>query len=60
MHGKPYSYRGFFIKQWAEYVITHDDWSQLHARFLNAQVRNAKQVKLTKEQVAKMRASKTS
>lgn len=42
MHGKPYAYKEQFVKQWADYVLTHDDWSELQARFINAQVRNGK------------------
>jgi len=42
MHGKPYSYKEEFVKRWAEYVISHDDWSRQQANFLNAQVRNAR------------------
>lgn len=45
MHGKPYSYREEAVKRWAEYVITHDDWSVIQARFLNAQIRNARQMR---------------
>jgi len=54
MHGKPYSHKEFFVEKWATYVINNDDWSSLQAKFLNAQIRNARQVGLTKEQVAQM------
>ncbi len=57
MHGKPYSYRESFVKKWADYVIASDDWSNIQARFINAQIQNARQVKLTKEQVAQIRAT---
>ena len=56
MHGKPYSYKQDFVDKWANYVIAHDDWSALQAKFINAQIENAKQVKLTKEQVEKIRS----
>jgi hypothetical protein len=57
MHGKPFTYREFFVKQWADYVTTHDDWSAIQATFINAQVRNARKMGLTAEQVAAMRTS---
>jgi len=57
MHGKPFAYREFFVKQWADYVITHDDWSRQQAQFINAQVRNARNIGLSAEHVAAMRDS---
>mgnify|MGYP001585932180 CR=1 FL=1 len=42
MHGKPNSYREFFLKKWADYVISNEDWSVLQAKFINAQIKNIK------------------
>jgi hypothetical protein len=55
MHGKPFAYRELFVQKWADYVIAHEDWSRMQARFINSQIQNARNIKLTKEQVAKMR-----
>ncbi|VVB81791.1 Uncharacterised protein [uncultured archaeon] len=55
MHGKPYSLKEFFVDKWANYVVNNNDWSQMQAKFINAQIQNAKKVKLTKEQVSKIR-----
>ncbi len=42
MHGKPYDYKEHFVERWAEYVLNHDDWSVIQARFLNAQLQSAR------------------
>lgn len=42
MHGKPSSYREFFLKKWADYVISNENWSVLQAKFINAQIKNIK------------------
>lgn len=42
MHGKPDSYREFFIKKWADYIISNENWSVLQAKFINAQIKNIK------------------
>lgn len=42
MHGKPNSYREFFLKKWADYVISNENWSVLQAKFINAQIKNIK------------------
>ena len=55
MHGKPYSYKEQFVIKWANYVISNENWSNLQANFINAQVRNSKNIKLTKEQVKKIK-----
>ena len=42
-----------FVEKWAKFVAEHPDeeWSKLQAELINSQLENAKQVKLTKEQV---------
>lgn len=42
MHGKPNSYKEFFLKKWADYVISNENWSVLQAKFINAQIKNMK------------------
>lgn len=42
MHGKPDSYREFFLKKWADYIISNENWSVLQAKFINAQIKNIK------------------
>jgi len=51
MHGKPFKYKEEYVVRWAEYVISHSDWSAQQAQFINSQIRNARQIKLTREQV---------
>jgi len=45
--------RMYFVEKWARFVAEHPDeeWSRLQADLINSQLENAKQVKLTKEQV---------
>ena len=42
-----------FVEKWAKFVAEHDDqeWSSLQAELIDSQIENARQVKLTKEQV---------
>jgi len=42
-----------FVEKWAKFVVEHPDeeWSSIQAELINSQLENAKQVKLTKEQV---------
>jgi len=42
-----------FVEKWAKFVAEHPDeeWSKLQAELIDSQLENAKQVKLTKEQV---------
>ncbi len=42
-----------FVEKWAKFVKENPDekWSQMQAEFIDSQIENAKQVKLTKEQV---------
>ena len=43
-----------FVEKWAKFVSEHSDeeWSGMQAEFINSQFENAKQIKLSKEQVA--------
>ena len=49
-----------FVEKWARFVIEHSDeeWSKLQAELINSQLENAKQVKLTKEQVEYIKQKK--
>ncbi len=40
-----------WIERWAEYVNTHDDWSQQQKIFIDAQICNARAVSLSREDV---------
>jgi len=42
-----------FVEKWAKFVAEHPDeeWSRLQADLINSQLENARQIKLTKEQV---------
>ena len=46
-----------FVEKWAEFVREHPDteWSSLQKTLIDSQLENAKQVKLTKEQVEKIK-----
>ena len=52
MHGKPDSYREFFLKKWTDYVVSNENWSILQAKFINAQIKN---IKSDSEQVDKIK-----
>ncbi len=39
------------VERWANYVINNKDWSRQQKMFIDAQIRNARAVGLTKEQV---------
>lgn len=58
MHGKPFSYRQAMAKKWADYVITHDDWSHQQKILIDSQLSNARQIGLSKEQVQELLKSK--
>ena len=40
-----------YVEKWANYVITHKNWSKLQKELVDSQIDNAFQMKLTKEQV---------
>lgn len=42
-----------FVEKWAEYVKSHPDreWSRQQAVLINSQIRNARKIGLTREQV---------
>ncbi|MDP4012438.1 MAG: hypothetical protein Q8R00_02425 [Candidatus Nanoarchaeia archaeon] len=60
MHGKTYTYKEFYVNQWANYVINNEDWSTLQAKFINSQIQNAKKVGLTKEQIEELKLNEES
>ncbi len=39
------------VEKWANYVITHKDWSKMQKELIDSQIENAFHVKLSKEQV---------
>ena len=45
--------RLYFVEKWAHYVREHsdEDWSRQQKVLIDSQIKNAKNVKLTKEQV---------
>lgn len=48
-----------FVEKWAHYVCEHADadWSQLQKELIDSQLQNAENIKLTREQVDRMRAA---
>lgn len=44
-----------YIEKWADYVVTHKNWSKLQKELIDSQLENASRVKLTKEQVRKIK-----
>ena len=40
------------VKRWARYVVNNKDWSRQQQIFIDAQIRNARAIGLSKEQVA--------
>ena len=44
-----------YVEKWAHYVITHDDWSTQQKELIDSQLENASQIRLTKEQVRKIK-----
>ena len=44
-----------YVEKWANYVNTHKDWSKLQKELIDSQIENAFNVKLTKEQVRKIK-----
>ena len=47
-----------FVEKWAQYVTTHDDWSKLQKELIDSQLENARQIRLTREQVDTIKGSK--
>ncbi|HLF54410.1 MAG TPA: hypothetical protein VI612_01695 [Candidatus Nanoarchaeia archaeon] len=45
-----------YVEKWARFVCEHSDkeWSQMQKDLIDSQIQNAQQVKLTKEQVARI------
>lgn len=56
MHGKPYTYKEFYVIQWANYIINNEDWSTMQTKLINSQINNAKKINLTKKQVNELKA----
>ncbi|MBM3199648.1 hypothetical protein FJZ53_01835 [Candidatus Woesearchaeota archaeon] len=46
------------VDRWADYVISHDDWSKHQKVLIDSQVENARRVGLTKDQVEYIRGDK--
>ena len=44
-----------YVEKWAGYVVTHKDWSQLQKELIDSQIENAFRVKLSKEQVKRIK-----
>ena len=44
-----------YVEKWADYVTKHKNWSKLQKELIDSQLENAFQVKLTKEQVRKIK-----
>ena len=42
------------VERWAHYVINSKDWSRQQKILIDAQIRNARTIGLTKEQVARI------
>lgn len=49
-----------FVRYWAEYVRTHDDedWSKQQKVLIDSQIENARNFRLTKEQVKYIKENK--
>jgi len=47
-----------YVEKWANYVVRHQDWSELQKELIDSQIDNAFNVKLSKEQVKKIKGSK--
>ena len=47
-----------YVEKWASYVVTHQDWSELQKELIDSQIYNAFNVKLSKEQVKKIKRIK--
>ena len=45
-----------YVEKWAQYVLTHDDWSTLQKELINSQLENAATIRLTKEQIEKIKS----
>jgi len=46
------------VERWARYVINNKGWPKQQKIFIDAQIRNARAIGLTKEQVAHIRGWK--
>lgn len=44
-----------YVEKWADYVIKHKDWSELQKELIDSQLENAFRVKLSKEQVKRIK-----
>jgi len=44
-----------YVEKWADYVVTHKDWSKLQKELIDSQIENASMVKLTKRQVREIK-----
>ena len=47
----------YFVEKWAKFVCEHSDkeWSSMQKVLIDSQIQNARQIKLTKEQVDEIR-----
>jgi len=46
------------VERWADYVVNNRDWSRQQKIFIDAQIRNARTIGLTREQVEYIREGK--
>jgi len=46
-----------YVEKWANYVVTHKNWSKLQKELIDSQLENAFRVKLSKEQVRKIKGN---
>ena len=44
-----------YVEKWADYVVNHKNWSELQKELIDSQLENAFRVKLSKEQVRKIK-----
>ena len=53
--------RKYFVEKWARYVREHDneDWSRQQKILIDSQIENAKNIKLTREQVDYIKKGKS-
>lgn len=44
-----------YVDKWANYVVSHKDWSKLQKELIDSQLENAFRVNLSKEQVKRIK-----
>ncbi|MEM4271896.1 MAG: hypothetical protein QXD13_02315 [Candidatus Pacearchaeota archaeon] len=47
-----------FVEKWAKFVVENDSWSKLQSELIDSQLENARKIKLSKEQVKKIKQFK--